>query len=105
MSFLSQLRYKSPSGQLSGDKNVQPGSTSLGADSGSTLTAGDHGWIIAQRYKDALTAARAIQPGHATWSDGPRLENGRNGAGNAWQELPQEWESGSFPLEKGQVVF
>ncbi|KAJ5910757.1 uncharacterized protein N7473_000060 [Penicillium subrubescens] len=63
------------------------------------------GRIIVQRTEDALTAARTMQSGSAIWSDGSRLENGRSGAGIAWQELFGEWRIRSFPLVKGREVF
>ncbi|KAJ5453717.1 uncharacterized protein N7458_004673 [Penicillium daleae] len=68
-------------------------------------SSGFPGRIVAQRTEDALTAARTMQPGHAIWSDGSRLENGRSGAGIAWQETSEEWRTRSFPLGKGQDVF
>jgi len=35
---------------------------------------------------EALAATQSLSPGLAIWSDGSRLENGRCGAGLAWQE-------------------
>jgi len=35
---------------------------------------------------EALAATQSLSSGLAIWSDGSRLENGRCGAGLAWQE-------------------
>ena len=39
------------------------------------------------------------------WSDGSRLDNGRNGAGIAWQEDTGEWQSQGQALGQGLEVF
>ena len=44
-------------------------------------------------------------PGLAIWSDGSRLENGRCGAGPAWQEPGGAWKTWGIPLGKGHEVF
>jgi ribonuclease HI len=54
---------------------------------------------------EALAAAQSPPPGLAIWSDGPRLENGRCGAGIAWQEPGGIWKTQGFPLGKGCEVF
>lgn len=53
----------------------------------------------------ALVAAQTIQPGPAIWSDGSTLENGRAGAGLAWQDSQGTWKTGAFPLGLCQEVF
>ena len=53
---------------------------------------------------EALAAAQTLSPGLAIWSDGSRLENGRCGAGLAWQK-PGAWKTREFPLGKGHEVF
>ncbi|ODM15132.1 hypothetical protein SI65_09371 [Aspergillus cristatus] len=53
---------------------------------------------------EALAAVQSLSPGLAIWSDGSRLENGRCGAGLAWQE-PGSWKTQGFPLGKGYEVF
>jgi hypothetical protein len=54
---------------------------------------------------DALVAAQALPPAQVIWSDGSRLENGRCGAGLAWQEPGGVWKTREFPLGKGHEVF
>ncbi|OKP10339.1 hypothetical protein PENSUB_4256 [Penicillium subrubescens] len=86
--------------------NILPADPSAGLESaGRGDGSGFPGQIIVQATDDALTAARTIQPGSAIWSDGSRLENGRSGAGIAWQEPCGEWRARSFPLGKGREVF
>ncbi|ODM15198.1 hypothetical protein SI65_09437 [Aspergillus cristatus] len=53
---------------------------------------------------EALAAVQSLSPGLAIWSDRSRLENGRCGAGLAWQE-PGSWKTQGFPLGKGYEVF
>ncbi|ODM18571.1 hypothetical protein SI65_06443 [Aspergillus cristatus] len=53
----------------------------------------------------ALAAAKSLSPGLVIWSDGSRLENGRCGAGLAWQEPGGTWKTREFPLGKGHEVF
>ena len=40
-----------------------------------------------------------------TWSDGSRLDNGKCGAGIAWQEPEGAWKGRGFPLGKGYKIF
>lgn len=54
---------------------------------------------------EALAVAQSLSPGLAIWSDGSRLENGRCGAGLAWQEPGGTWKTQGFPLGKGYEVF
>jgi len=54
---------------------------------------------------EALAAAQSLSSGLAIWSDGSRLENGRCGAGIAWQEAGVAWKTKEIPLGKGQEVF
>ena len=53
---------------------------------------------------EALAAAQSLS-GLAIWSDGSRLENGRCGAGIAWQEPGGTWNTRGIPLGKGHEVF
>jgi ribonuclease HI len=86
--------------------SILPADPSAGFESARRGDSGAFpGRIIVQRTEDALIAARAMQPGNAIWSDGSRLENGRSGAGIAWQEPCGEWKARSFPLGKGREVF
>jgi hypothetical protein len=54
--------------------------------------------------EEALTAAREQRPGLSLWSDGSRLDNGRVGAGVAWQTLGV-WHARGVPLGIGKEVF
>ncbi|ODM21420.1 hypothetical protein SI65_02263 [Aspergillus cristatus] len=54
---------------------------------------------------EALAAAQSLSPRLAIWSDGSRLENGRCGAGIAWQEPGGTWKTQGIPLGKGYEVF
>ena len=54
---------------------------------------------------EALAAAQSLPPELAIWSDGSRLENGKSGAGIAWQEPGGTWRTRGFPLGKGYEVF
>ncbi|ODM18007.1 hypothetical protein SI65_06795 [Aspergillus cristatus] len=54
---------------------------------------------------EALAAAQSLPPELAIWSDGSRLENGKSGAGIAWQEPGGTWKTRGFPLGKGCEVF
>ncbi|ODM16943.1 hypothetical protein SI65_07341 [Aspergillus cristatus] len=68
-----QLRYTTRPAQLTGNhpaKKILP----------------FPGRIEALPSPEALAAAQSLPPGLAIWSDGSRLENGRCGAGIAWQE-------------------
>ena len=53
---------------------------------------------------EALAAAQSLA-GLAVWSDGSRLENGRCGAGIAWQEPGKAWKIQGISLGKGYEVF
>ena len=54
----------------------------------------------------ALEAAKEPRPGLSLWSDGSRLENGRVGAGVAWQASPGgSWQAREVPLGLGKEVF
>jgi ribonuclease HI len=63
------------------------------------------GQIKVWSTEEAQAAAQTIQPGQALWSDGSRLENGRSGAGVAWQDFQGSWKTRGFPLGLGQEVF
>jgi ribonuclease HI len=54
--------------------------------------------------EEALTAAREQRPGLSLWSDGSRLDNGRVGAGVAWQ-TSGVWHARGVPLGIGKEVF
>lgn len=54
---------------------------------------------------EALAAAQSLSPGLEIWSDGSRLENGRCGAGIAWQEPGGAWKMKGIPLGKGYEIF
>jgi ribonuclease HI len=63
------------------------------------------GWVIVLDTIEALRQAQESRPGLSLWSDGSRLEDGRVGAGVAW-ELPQgNWRTRKFPLGKGKEVY
>ena len=54
----------------------------------------------------ALLEAAEWHPGTALWSDGSRLDNGRAGAGVAFQAGPESpWESLEVPMGTGYEVF
>jgi ribonuclease HI len=55
--------------------------------------------------EEALEAAQRAQPGLALWSDGSRLENGRVGAGVAWQNPDGAWKTHEVPMGVGKEVF
>jgi ribonuclease HI len=63
------------------------------------------GQVKVQSSEEALAAALAIQSDQAIWSDGSRLENGRTGAGVAWQDPNGTWKTRGFPLGSGHEVF
>src|SRR5699024_9400819 len=48
---------------------------------------------------------QSLSCGLTIWSDGSRLENGRCGAGLAWQEPGGAWKTQGIPLGKGHEVF
>jgi ribonuclease HI len=54
--------------------------------------------------EEALIAAREQRPGLSLWSDGSRLDNGRVGAGVAWQ-ASGVWHARGVPLGMGKEVF
>ena len=56
---------------------------------------------------EALEAARdiSLEVGLCLWSDGSRLENGRVGAGVAWQDPLEAWQTREIPLGLGKEVF
>ena len=54
--------------------------------------------------EEALKAAMEQRPGLSLWSDGSRLDNGRVGAGVAWQALGV-WQARGIPLGIGKEVF
>jgi ribonuclease HI len=54
--------------------------------------------------EEALIAAREQRPGLSLWSDGSRFDNGRVGAGVAWQALGV-WQARGIPLGLGKEVF
>ena len=54
---------------------------------------------------EALEAAREVRLGLSLWSDGSRLENGRVGAGMAWQAPSRgAWQAREIPLGLGKEV-
>ena len=55
--------------------------------------------------EEALEQARQSRPGLTLWSDGSRLEDGRVGAGIAWQTPQGTWRTRELPLGKGKEVF
>ena len=69
--------------------------------------ASDHfpGRVEVQSTEKALDAAQAICPKRAIWSDGSRLEDGKVGAGIAWQDSGGIWKTRGFSLGRGQEVF
>jgi hypothetical protein len=54
---------------------------------------------------EALKAAREQCLGLSLWSDGSRLDNGRVGAGIAWQAISGAWQAREVPLGLGKEVF
>ena len=68
--------------------------------------ASDHfpGRVEVQSTEKALDAAQAICPKRAIWSDGSRLEDGKVGAGIAWQDSGGIWKTRGFSLGRGQEV-
>jgi ribonuclease HI len=54
--------------------------------------------------EEALIVAREQYLGLSLWSDGSRLNNGRVGAGVAWQALGA-WHARGVPLRTGKEVF
>ncbi|KAL2008564.1 hypothetical protein VTN00DRAFT_6758 [Thermoascus crustaceus] len=54
---------------------------------------------------EAYQAARAARPGLTLWSDGSRLEDGRTGAGIAWQNSQGMWQTREIPLGAGKEIF
>ena len=86
--------------------NVLPADPSGGFESLGQAPLGQFpGQIKVRSTEEAQVAAQAIQPGQAIWSDGSRLENGRCGAGIAWQDSQGTWRSRGFPMGLGQEVF
>ena len=85
--------------------NTLPADPSEGFES-TTQTANSQfpGRIEVLPGPEALAAAQTFSPGLVIWSDGSRLENGRCGAGLAWQEAGS-WRTQGFPLGKGREVF
>ncbi|KKA16155.1 reverse transcriptase, partial [Rasamsonia emersonii CBS 393.64] len=63
------------------------------------------GQIKVLPMEEAIQAAQRARPGLTLWSDGSRLENGRTGAGIAWQNPQGAWQSQEIPLGKGKEVF
>jgi ribonuclease HI len=55
--------------------------------------------------QEALEAAMATRQGLTLWSDGSRLENGRVGAGVAWQTPQGVWRTQETPMGTGKEVF
>ncbi|KAL2012391.1 hypothetical protein VTN00DRAFT_5109 [Thermoascus crustaceus] len=55
--------------------------------------------------EEAYQAARAARPGLTLWSDGSRLEDGRTGAGIAWQNSQGTWQTREIPLGAGKEIF
>jgi ribonuclease HI len=53
----------------------------------------------------AITQAKAPYEGLSIWSDGSRLDNGRTGAGFAWQDYSGAWKSKEIPLRQEKEVF
>lgn len=54
--------------------------------------------------EEALEAAQGDHPGLSLWSDGSRLDNGRLGAGIAWQNPQGAWQVREIPLGVGKEV-
>jgi hypothetical protein len=54
--------------------------------------------------EEALIVAREQHLGLSLWSDGSRLDNGRVGAGVAWQALGA-WHAQGVPLGTSKEVF
>jgi len=63
------------------------------------------GQIIVQELDKALETGRSQLEGLVLWSDGSRLENGKCGAGVAWQKDTGEWQSQGLSLGRGVEVF
>ncbi|KAF7128706.1 hypothetical protein CNMCM5793_003557 [Aspergillus hiratsukae] len=63
------------------------------------------GMITVSPLEEAIKAAERNRPGIALWSDGSRLEDGRIGAGIAWQTLEGNWHTKQIPLGQGKEVF
>lgn len=54
--------------------------------------------------EEAATEAQNARPGLTVWSDGSRLEDGRTGAGIAWEQQEQ-WRTQKIPIGAGHEVF
>ena len=86
--------------------NILPVDPSGGFESTTQTTSSQFpGQIEMLPGPEALAAAQSLPPELAIWSDGSRLENGKSGAGTAWQEPGGTWRTWGFPLGKGYEVF
>ncbi|ODM15130.1 hypothetical protein SI65_09369 [Aspergillus cristatus] len=86
--------------------NILPADPSEGFESMIQTTSSQFpGQIEVPLGPEALAAAQSLPPGLAIWSDGSRLENGRCGAGLAWQEPGGTWKTQGLPLGRGYEVF
>ncbi|ODM14581.1 hypothetical protein SI65_09926 [Aspergillus cristatus] len=86
--------------------NILPADPSEGFESTTQITSSQFpGQIEVLPGPEALAAAQSLSPGLAIWSDGSRLENGRCGAGIAWQEPGGTWKTQGLPLGRGYEVF
>jgi hypothetical protein len=63
------------------------------------------GTILVPKQGKAIVQAKAPYEGLSIWSDGPRLENGRTGAGVEWQDSSGAWKSKEIPLGQEKEVF
>ena len=86
--------------------NILPADPSEGFESTIQTTSSQFpGQIEVLPGPEAIVAAQSLTPGLAVWSDGSRLENGKCGAGLAWQEPGGAWKTQKAPLGKGHEVF
>jgi hypothetical protein len=63
------------------------------------------GTILVPTQEKFITQAKAPYEGLSIWLDGSRLENGRTGAGVAWQDYSGAWECRKIPLGQVKEVF
>jgi hypothetical protein len=80
----SRLVSSSKASKYSKDRSI---SKFLGQGSGLSKTF--PGTLLAPTQEKAIMQAKAPYKGLSIWSDGSRLENGRAGAGIAWQDYSE----------------